>query len=413
MSWARPLVATRASLRAPVRMAGRKAINKEAEDGSAGLRQLIGLKGAAKADTDVPFNWKIRLQLMKPATWIPLIWGVACGAAASGNYHAVWNLFGDAPTTDSWGEVGTDTIKAVGAMMLSGPILCGFTQTINDWYDRDLDAINEPYRPIPSGAISESEVFQQIYGLLFGGIGLAIGLDKWAMHDFPSITLVAAIGIILAYTYSAPPFKLKANGWTGTFALGSSYIALPWWCGHCMFNAETLTSQEVVLTILYSIAGLGIAIVNDFKSVEGDRQLGMNSLPVAFGIDTAKWICVGAIDLTQLGVATYLYSIGETRYALILLALILPQMFSQVTFVQDPVENDVKYQAAAQPFLVFGILTTAIASATTPSESREMISEEFQVGTSWRAPQTRVANNTLESQAYASVSAQLALSPAL
>ena len=39
--------------------------------------------------------------------------------------------------------------------------------------------------------------------------------------------------------------------------------------------------------ILYSIAGLGIAIVNDFKSVEGDRQLGLNSLPVAFGIDGA------------------------------------------------------------------------------------------------------------------------------
>jgi hypothetical protein len=149
-----------------------------------------------------PFNWKIRLQLMKPGTWVPLIWGVACGAAASGNFHAVWNIFGDAPTTDSWGVVGTDTIKAIGAMMLSGPILCGFTQTINDWYDRDLDAINEPYRPIPSGAISEGEVYFQIYALLLSGIALSIGLDVWAMHEWPVIGLVASIGIILAYTYS-------------------------------------------------------------------------------------------------------------------------------------------------------------------------------------------------------------------
>lgn len=368
-----------------------------ADEKSGAVRQLLGLKDASAADTSAPFNWKIRLQLMKPATWIPLIWGVACGAAASGNYHAVWNLFGDAPTTDSVGLVVEDVFKAVGAMMLSGPILCGFTQTINDWYDRDLDAINEPYRPIPSGAISEAEVFQQIYGLLIGGIGLAIGLDFWAEHEWPVVCLVATIGIILAYTYSvraaahaahppraaararkrrahrltrrapltppaqAPPFKLKANGWTGTFALGSSYIALPWWCGHAMFNAATICPQEVVLTILYSIAGLGIAIVNDFKSIEGDRELGMNSLPVAFGVDTAKWLCVGAIDLTQLGVAAYLYSIGELRYAAILLALILPQMYSQVTFVEDPINNDVKYQAAAQPFLVLGILTTAIA----------------------------------------------------
>ena len=118
---------------------------------------------------------------------------------------------------------------------------------------------------------------------------------------------------------------------------------------------------KVILTILYSIAGLGIAIVNDFKSIEGDRALGMNSLPVAFGIDTAKWICVASIDVTQLGVAAYLWAIGETWYAAVLAGLVLPQMFSQISFLQDPVNNDVKYQAAAQPFLVFGILTTALA----------------------------------------------------
>lgn len=194
--------------RPPLRMARRDPraaeTNAEATDGSAGIRQILGFKGAKGdgADASAPFNWKIRLQLMKPGTWVPLIWGVACGAAASGQYHAVWNLFGDAPTTDSVAVVGQDTLKAIGAMMLSGPILCGFTQTINDWYDRDLDAINEPYRPIPSGAISEAEVYQQIYGLLISGIALAIGLDVVAMHDWPVITLVATIGIILAYIYS-------------------------------------------------------------------------------------------------------------------------------------------------------------------------------------------------------------------
>lgn len=127
---------------------------------------------------------------------------------------------------------------------------------------------------------------------------------------------------------------MQAEGWLGTYALGSSYIALPWLCGHAMFSASTITPQEVILTVLYSIAGLGIAIVNDFKSIEGDAALGMNSLPVAFGIDTAKWICVASIDVTQLGVAAYLYSIGESTYAAILFGLVLPQMFAQYTFVQ-------------------------------------------------------------------------------
>lgn len=113
--------------------------------------------------------------------------------------------------------------------------------------------------------------------------------------------------------------------------------------------------------VLYSIAGLGIAIVNDFKSVEGDRQMGLNSLPVAFGIDGAKYICAGSVTFTQLGVAAYLQTIGETTYAAIILGLLLPQIYFQATLLlPDPVANDVKYQAQSQPFFVFGILATAL-----------------------------------------------------
>ncbi|EXB99414.1 Chlorophyll synthase [Morus notabilis] len=203
------------------------------------FNQLLGIKGAAQETN----KWKIRLQLTKPVTWPPLIWGVVCGAAASGNFH--WTP--------------EDVAKSIVCMMMSGPFLTGYTQTINDWYDREIDAINEPYRPIPSGAISENEVITQIWVLLLGGIGLAGLLDVW----------VSGLN----------------NRWAGQALFG------------------TLTPDIVVLTLLYSIAGLGIAIVNDFKSVEGDRALGLQSLPVAFGAETAKWICVGAIDITQLSVA--------------------------------------------------------------------------------------------------------------
>jgi chlorophyll synthase len=106
---------------------------------------------------------------------------------------------------------------------------------------------------------------------------------------------------------------------------------------------------------------LGIAIVNDFKSIEGDRAMGLNSLPVAFGVDGAAKICAGSVSVTQLGVAAYLGYIGESTYALVLLGLILPQIYFQATLLlPDPIKNDVKYQASAQPFLVFGILATCV-----------------------------------------------------
>eukprot|EP00889_Picochlorum_renovo_P004422 jgi/Picre1/31452/NNA_006804.t1 len=253
-------------------------------------------------------------RLMKPVTWIPLIWGVLCGAAASGNFE--WT-----PR-----DVGLSAL----CMVMSGPLLTGFTQTINDWYDREIDAINEPYRPIPSGKISENEVVGQIVGLLAGGLGVAYLLDT-------------------------------LREWIGNYALGSSYITLPWLAGQALFG--TVTLDVVILTMLYSIAGLGIAIVNDFKSIEGDRQMGLQSLPVAFGVETAKWICVASIDITQLGIAAYLaFGLDEPIYAAVLTGLVIPQIIAQVKyFIPDPIANDVKYQASAQPFLVFGLLTTGLA----------------------------------------------------
>ena len=321
------------------------------------IRQLLGLRGASQESEDI---WKIRLQLTKPVTWIPLIWGVMCGAAASGNYHWMWNPFDPNDRNIALGF--EDALKGLTAMILSGPFLTGYTQTINDWYDREIDAINEPYRPIPSGAISESQVIAQIWVLLLGGLGIAYGLDVWAGHDdLPVVLLLSIFGSFISYIYSAPPLKLKQNGWAGNYALGASYISLPWWCGQAVFG--TLDRPLFfVLPILYSIAGLGIAIVNDFKSIEGDRELGLQSLPVAFGVDTAKWICAASVTLTQLGVAAYLYAgLNEPLYASILLGLLLPQIYFQATLLlPDPIENDVKYQASAQPFFVFGILVTAL-----------------------------------------------------
>ncbi|PNH08873.1 Chlorophyll synthase, chloroplastic [Tetrabaena socialis] len=291
---ARPFgtVCCRPSLgRVALKAVNKQATEKEKSSGNSTARQLLGMKGAA-LETDI---WKIRLQLTKPVTWIPLIWGVGCGAAASGNYQ--WND-------------PVQIAQLLACMVMSGPFLTGYTQTINDWYDRDIDAINEPYRPIPSGRISKNDVIAQIWVLLLGGLGLGYALDTWVGHETPTLFYLTVFGSFISYIYSAPPLKLKQSGWAGNYALGSSYIALPWWAGQALFG--TLTPDVMALTVAYSLAGLGIAIVNDFKSIEGDR-----------------WV--------------------------------LEIFFQYKYFLPDPIANDVKYQASAQPFLVFGLLTTGLA----------------------------------------------------
>ncbi len=303
-------------------------------------RQLLGIKGASETKN----IWKLRLQLMKPITWIPLLWGVICGAAASGNFH--WEI--------------SNVFASIICMIMSGPLLAGYTQTINDYYDREIDAINEPNRPIPSGAISLTQVKVQIWVLLLLGLLFAYGLDTWAGHSTPSVLLLALGGSFVSFIYSAPPLKLKQNGWLGNYALGASYIALPWWAGQALFGHLTWTTA--LLTLSYSLAGLGIAVVNDFKSVEGDKALGLNSLPVVFGIKNASFISAGMIDIFQLAMVIVLILIGQNLASVILVLLIVPQItFQDIWLLRDPLKFDVKYQASAQPFLILGMLVTALA----------------------------------------------------
>ena len=303
-------------------------------------KQLLGIKGASETTS----LWKLRLQLMKPITWIPLIWGVICGAAASGNF--VWST--------------SNVMASFACMLMSGPLLAGYTQTINDFYDKDIDAINEPNRPIPSGAISLKEVKIQIWILLLSGLIVAYLLDLYAHHNFPSVFLLALGGSFVSYIYSAPPLKLKQNGWLGNYALGASYIALPWWAGQALFGK--LTFITALLTLAYSLSGLGIAVINDFKSVEGDAKLGLNSLPVVFGIKNASRISAGLIDIFQLAMVIVLIIIGQNLASVILVLLIIPQItFQDMWLLRDPLKYDVKYQASAQPFLITGMLITALA----------------------------------------------------
>ena len=72
-------------------------------------------------------------ELLKPITWFPPVWAFACGAVASGQ-----------SLSDHW------LLICLG-LILTGPLVCASSQAVNDWFDRHVDAINEPQRPIPSG----------------------------------------------------------------------------------------------------------------------------------------------------------------------------------------------------------------------------------------------------------------------
>ena len=143
------------------------------------------------------------LELLKPITWFPPMWAFACGVVSSG-----------AP-------IVAHGYTALVGLILAGPLVVAMSQACNDWYDRDVDAINEPQRPIPSGRIPGRwglyiAVIWTILALLVAGT-----LGTWVL-------IAAVVGVVLAWAYSAPPMRLKANGWWGNAACGFSYESLAW-----------------------------------------------------------------------------------------------------------------------------------------------------------------------------------------
>jgi chlorophyll synthase len=280
------------------------------------------------------------LSFLKPITWIPVIWSFVCGAVASGAF--------------GWENLG-DGIFWLG-VFLTGPMATGVCQMLNDYFDRDIDAINEPTRPIPSGAISlrNATILISIWSLL-------TVLVAWLIHPF--VVAHVILGIINAHLYSANPIKLKKRLWWGNIIVAFSYLLYPWLSGEVAYRGE-ITIHSVVIAFCYAFASTGTMTVNDFKSIEGDVRVGIRTLPVSFGERNAALLAALLINLGQLFASLYLFSLGQYTNAWLALAFILPQIALQIRFISAPRQYDVWYNAIAQNFLVAGMMVSALAIAT-------------------------------------------------
>ncbi|MEJ2504482.1 MAG: (bacterio)chlorophyll synthase, partial [Gemmatimonadota bacterium] len=199
------------------------------------------------------------LELFKPVTWFPPMWAFGCGVVSTG-----------LGTGTPWARVALGVVVA-------GPLVCATSQAVNDWYDREVDALNEPWRPIPSGRIPGR--WGLYLGLLWTAVSLVAGwwLGPWGFG-------ATGVALVLAWAYSAPPVRLKRNGWWGNAAVGFSYEGLAWVTGAAVATGGGFPGwPSLVLAVLYSGGAHGIMTLNDFKSMEGDRRHGIGSLPVRLG----------------------------------------------------------------------------------------------------------------------------------
>ena len=277
------------------------------------------------------------LELLKPVTWFPPMWAFACGAVSA-----------DVPFNGKWGAI------ALG-LAITGPLVCATSQAANDWYDRHVDAINEPQRPIPSGRVP-------------GTWGLRIALLWTLLSIVASIPLgligmlAVDVALLFAWAYSAPPFRFKQNGWVGNAAVGITYEGLAWLTGAVVLLGGALPSGRVLaLAALYSLGAHGIMTLNDYKAMEGDRRMGIRSLPVSLGAARAGWVLCTVMIVPQLAVIALLVSWGATWHPYAIGALVLTQLGLMWHFLCAPVARALFLSAIGVPFYVWGMMVAAFA----------------------------------------------------
>ena len=279
-------------------------------------------------------------ELLKPITWFPPMWAFACGVVASGVAFA-----------------GHWPIIVVG-LLLAGPMVCASSQAVNDWFDRHVDAINEPQRPIPSGRMPGR--WGLGIAILWTGLSLVVAafLGPWGFG-------AAVIGLLLAWAYSAPPLRLKTNGWWGNAACGLCYEGLAWATGAAVMAGGAMPPpRSLALAGLYSAGAHGIMTLNDFKSVEGDRRMGVGSLPVRLGVRAAARAACWIMAIPQLAVVLLLVHWQRPVHALSVGGLMLLQAVLMDRFLADPSKRALEYSGFGVPLFVAGMMVSAFALRT-------------------------------------------------
>jgi chlorophyll synthase len=311
-----------------------RAMTCRADRAMSGHSPSIGRQGARVQPAAV-------LELLKPVTWFPPMWAFGCGVVASG--------------AAGWDKVGPIAL----GILLAGPLVCGMSQAVNDWFDRHVDAINEPHRPIPSGRMPGRSGLYVAIGWSFVSlaVGAALGLAGF---------LATVLAVVMAWIYSAPPLRLKRNGWWGNLACGLSYETLPWITAAAVMSQALPDPRMMAVALLYGLGAHGIMTLNDFKSIEGDTRFGLRSLPVILGAPGAARFACWAMAVPQAVVVALLAMWGAPVSALLVAALLAAQVLLMRRLLTDPRRLAPWYNGTGILLYVSGMMVSAVALGGMP-----------------------------------------------
>ena len=175
---------------------------------------------------------------------------------------------------------------------LTGFFICAYSMAVNDIYDVEVDRVNRPERPLPSGQVSTRGAFRMSLLVLVAGVACSV------------LTLnIAAVGIAVLYAFLSWLYnsRAKKTGLPGNLIVASS-LAIPFIYGGVVIEGSITGSLLLMMALTSLFAGVGREVVKAMADVEGDAKRGVNSVARARGLRTASVV----------GAASFLLSVGTS-----------------------------------------------------------------------------------------------------
>jgi len=200
---------------------------------------------------------------------------------------------------------------AAGIAFAAAALISGAGNAVNDYFDRDIDAVNRPYRPIPSGRLS-SRTAVVLASCLFG-----LGVVLAALINLPCLAL-AAINSAVLFTYSA---ELKRRGLAGnltiSYLVGSTFL----------FGGLAVGEISVVgiLAIMAALSTVGRELIKDIEDIQGDQKLGLRTFPLSHDAGKAAALAIGFIA-AAVAISPLPYALEIFGWAY--LALVIPSILA-------------------------------------------------------------------------------------
>jgi chlorophyll/bacteriochlorophyll a synthase len=261
---------------------------------------------------------RVLLEFSRPFTLVAPALGFASGAATAA---------GAAPR-EPW---STDLLLYPLIGLVMAAVLNAASNALNQIYDLEIDRINKPRRPLPSGRLSLRDAWTFTFATYVVALVLAWLVEPGGRHECFWIVVVATIITVL---YSAPPFRTKRLGiWANvTIAIPRGVLLkVAGWSA-----VKTIVGSEPwFIGAIFGLFLLGASTTKDFADMEGDARGGCRTLPIMYGVRRAAWLISPSfvVPFIMIAIGTYLRILTGTPALLYLLSVVMTMYGMYVCFL--------------------------------------------------------------------------------